>query len=230
MPSSFFKILLDPSSCNLSLPSDFVSKHLNNKIQDTPIIIQSANGGYSWKLKIKRISDGGYCFSDGWDNVVKDSQLGFGDFLFFSLVDDLAFKLSIYSPNGCEKILPQKIGGDSGGDEDDENYEKNEDPWFMTIIATTHTNLLRFPRGFAELAGIDDEGTMTVKNLDGKEWVIGMKLDKSFRSSRRSEEKLLLAKVTKNKRPMMFTDDPMKKNGTFFYLASLPHSDQTMLS
>ncbi|XP_076922472.1 B3 domain-containing protein REM9-like [Bidens hawaiensis] len=185
MPSSFSNILFDTSSSNLLLPPDFVSKHLNNKISDTPIIIQSANGGYYWKLKIKQISDDSYCFSDGWDNVVKDSQLDFGDFLLFSPVDELTFKLSIYSPNGCEKILPQKIGGNDGGGEDDENYEKNEDPWFTTIITTTHTSLLRFPRGFAELAGIDDEGTMTVKNLDGKEWVTGIKLDKSFRSSRR---------------------------------------------
>ncbi|XP_076933147.1 B3 domain-containing protein REM8-like [Bidens hawaiensis] len=229
MPSSFFKIILDPSSCNLQLPTDFVSKHLMNKIPNSPIIL-SANGGYSWKLKIKQISDDGYCFSDGWNNVVKDSQLGFGDFLLFRPVDEVTFKLSIYSPNGCEKLLPPKlVGGDSGGGDDDHgNCEKNEDPVFTTIFARSHTKFLRFPGGFAELIGIDEEGTMMVKNLDGKEWVTGLKLDKSYRYMKRyflspgwacftrenelsegdecvfrfirSEGKLLLAKVTKNKR------------------------------
>ncbi|KAJ0495201.1 putative transcription factor B3-Domain family [Helianthus annuus] len=106
MATSFYKILLDPTARHLSLPPEYVTMHLVNKIRNNPII-RSANGGYSWRLKIKQISDD-YCFVNGWNNVVKDIQLGFGDFLLFKLVDQSTFRMSIYSPDGCEKILQPK--------------------------------------------------------------------------------------------------------------------------
>ncbi|KAI3744532.1 hypothetical protein L1987_57615 [Smallanthus sonchifolius] len=207
MAPSFFQILLDPSAPHLLLPPDFVYMHLRNKIPNGPII-QSTNGGYSWRLKIKQIGDS-YCFTNGWNTVIKDIQLGFGDFLFFQLVDQSTFKMSIFSPDGCQKSLPSKIeedddidddddekedGDDDDDDDDDEDdddddddndathevrsedekddHEGNgddEDPFFISIINNTHNRLLRFPAGFAELVGIDGEGTMTLKNVDGNE-------------------------------------------------------------
>ncbi|KAI3744531.1 hypothetical protein L1987_57614 [Smallanthus sonchifolius] len=47
----------------------------------------------------------------------------------------------------------------------------------------------------------DGEGSMTLKNVDGKEWVTGLRLAKAFDKFIRSEGKLLLAKVTKKKWP-----------------------------
>ncbi|KAD4983160.1 hypothetical protein E3N88_19831 [Mikania micrantha] len=172
MAHSFFKILLDPSAPHLSLPPDFVSMHLENKIPNDPII-RTAYGRYSWRLEIKKIDDA-YCFTNGWNNVVKDIKLGFADFLVFLLVDQSTFEMSIYSPDG--------------------------------------------------------ERSMMLKNIDGKEWVTSVKLDKSYRASIRyyvsygwsafrkqnglsqgdecvfkfikREGKLLLAKVIKNKWPV----------------------------
>ncbi|MFS8028866.1 putative transcription factor B3-Domain family [Helianthus anomalus] len=204
-----------------SLPPEYVTMHLVNKIRNNPII-RSANGGYSWRLKIKQIGDD-YCFVDGWNNVVKDVQLGFGDFLLFKLVDQSTFRMSIYSPDGCEKILQPK--SDQNGCEkiiDDDD----EDPFFVKTFTKSHIRRLRFPKEFAAKAGINCEGTMRVKNLDGDEWVTDVKLDTTFRTKRyllssgwwsfrrgnnlsegdkcvfkfiKSERKLLLAKVTKKK-------------------------------
>lgn len=53
-------------------------------------IIQCANGGYSWQVKIEKIGEY-YCFTHGWNNVVKDINLGATDFLVFRLVDKLTF-------------------------------------------------------------------------------------------------------------------------------------------
>ncbi|XP_022031656.1 B3 domain-containing protein REM5-like [Helianthus annuus] len=225
MASSFFKILLDPSADHMSLPPDFACMHVENKITNNPII-QYANGGYySWRLKIEQIGDD-YCFVNGWNNVVKDIRLGFGDFLLFKLVDQSTFRLSIYSPDGCEKILQPKT--DQNCDEKiEEKSDDDDDPFFVVIFTLSHARFLRFPEGFAELMGIDAEGPIKVKNLDGKEWGTGLKLDKSYRSMIRyflspgwprfarenklaegdecvfkfirSEGKLLLAKVTKKK-------------------------------
>ncbi|XP_071740159.1 B3 domain-containing protein At3g18960-like [Rutidosis leptorrhynchoides] len=109
LPSpSFFKILLNPTDhSQLVLPDDFVTKHLQNKIPQDPII-QTLNGDYIWKLKIEK-NGANYYFTNGWSDVVKEVKLGFGDVLLFRLIDKSTFRLLIYSPSGCPKVLPPKI-------------------------------------------------------------------------------------------------------------------------
>ncbi|KAI3763605.1 hypothetical protein L2E82_13575 [Cichorium intybus] len=116
---SFSKILLDPSDPHLPLPHAFVRKYLENKIPENPIL-RSVNGGYSWRLTIKKLGEN-YCFVNGWNTVVNDSHLEFGDFLVFWLVDPSTFKLSIFSPSGCEKDFPVEI---DDANEEEEEYEE----------------------------------------------------------------------------------------------------------
>nr|GEV85877.1 DNA-binding pseudobarrel domain-containing protein [Tanacetum cinerariifolium] len=59
----FYHILMNPSSPHLPLPLKFVKKHLRNKILKKPIL-KSANGGYLWKLKMKKFDDHSFCFVD----------------------------------------------------------------------------------------------------------------------------------------------------------------------
>ncbi|KAK1425029.1 hypothetical protein QVD17_20372 [Tagetes erecta] len=233
MSPSFYKVLLDPSAPHLPLPPDFVSKHLENKRIPNGQILISANGGYSWRLKIKQIGDD-YCFANGWNNVVKDVPLEFGDFLYFRLVNRSMFDMSIYGPDGCEMLLPPKIEHNGGIDEEvksnddcDEDEENDVDPFFTTFITKTHKKMLRLPPDFVELAKINDAmSTMTMKNLDGNEWLMGLRLDKGYNTKRyclssgwhnfrrvnelsegdecvfkfiRSEGKLSLAKLTKKR-------------------------------
>ncbi|GJV80870.1 DNA-binding pseudobarrel domain-containing protein [Tanacetum coccineum] len=73
-PPFFYHILMNPSSPHLPLPAKFVKKHLRNKILKNPIL-KSANGGYLWKLKMKKFDDHTFCFVDGWCKVVKDVDL-----------------------------------------------------------------------------------------------------------------------------------------------------------
>ncbi|KAI3796638.1 hypothetical protein L1987_39316 [Smallanthus sonchifolius] len=225
MAPSFYKILLHPSAPHLQIPPDFVSMHLDNKIPNGPVIV-FANGGYSWSMKIKRIGDG-YCFADGWKNVVEDIPLDFGDFLYFELVDPSTFKMSLYSPDGCQMFVPPKVEHDGGGDDEedddeDDDDDDDDDPFFTLVITKTHKNLLRLPPGFVGLTGIAAKGTMTMKNADGNEWSLGLRVDKwcnrhylsygwrEFKRENdlcdgdecvfkfiRSEGKLLLANVTK---------------------------------
>ncbi|XP_022006826.1 B3 domain-containing protein REM9-like [Helianthus annuus] len=115
--------------------------------------------------------------------------------------------------------------GEEEEDHDDDCYV-DDDPFFVMTFTKSHIRRLRFPGKFAEWAGINGEGTMRVKNLDGAEWVTKVKLDTTFKTKRyllssgwrsfwhennlsqgdecvfkfiRSERKLLLAKVTKKK-------------------------------
>ncbi|GKE22401.1 DNA-binding pseudobarrel domain-containing protein, partial [Tanacetum coccineum] len=107
-PPFFYHILMNPSSPHLPLPAKFVKKHLRNKILKKPIL-KSANGGYLWKLKMKKIDDHTFCFVDGWCKVVKDVGLLFGEFLLFKYVGSSVFIMHVYSVNGCEKILVPRI-------------------------------------------------------------------------------------------------------------------------
>ncbi|XP_024988528.1 B3 domain-containing protein REM20-like [Cynara cardunculus var. scolymus] len=125
-------------------------------------------------------------------------------------------------------------GGDGdGGDDDDDDGDggidgDDGDPFFMTIISKTHNNLLRLPSEFVELAGIGNQSTITLKNLDEHEWRLGIRSEKIARTARyhlspgwqdfrrsnelsegdecvfkyiKSEGKLSLVKITK-KKPM----------------------------
>ncbi|XP_076938514.1 uncharacterized protein LOC143606728 [Bidens hawaiensis] len=308
----FFKILLDPSAPHLPLPPDFVKTHMGNNILEDPIL-RSATGGYSWNLKIKQFGES-WCLSDGWDIVVQDINLGFGDFLVFRFDCKKCFKLVVFSPNGCEKDFPpntllennnnninnnnnnnidindvndnsnisdsgivdddddvsvdvdvddddddddeedemddddddeeeEEVGyeekddddDDDGGDGDDDGDEDegyldghDGDPFFMVVITKGHKCMMRMPTEFTRLAGIDCERTLTVANLDGKEWELGVRYEKirqvekfclssgwqDFRRTNdvsegdecvfkfiRDEDKLLLARVSKSKRP-----------------------------
>ncbi|MFS8020674.1 putative transcription factor B3-Domain family [Helianthus anomalus] len=141
---SFFKILLDPSAPHLPLPPDFVRNYLKNKtLKD--LIIRSAKGGYSWRLKIKKIGES-LCLSSGWASVVQDIQLGFGDFLVFRVLDKSLFKLMVYSPDGCEKDFPPKSHVDNVvvdhddliedvvvEDDDDDDVEDDDDDVMMMM-------------------------------------------------------------------------------------------------
>ncbi|MFS8020302.1 putative acting on peptide bonds (peptidase) transcription factor B3-Domain family [Helianthus anomalus] len=114
----------------------------------------------------------------------------------------------------------------NGDDENNEEEKGDDDPFFVSILTRGDRILLLFPVEFARSARINRQGTMTVKNLDGTERVMGLRLDTKSRPKRyylstgwqrfwqennlsegdkcefkfiRSERKLLLAKVTKKK-------------------------------
>ncbi|MFS7920768.1 putative transcription factor B3-Domain family [Helianthus anomalus] len=224
MVPSFFVILLNPSALHLPLPPDVVSRHLENKIREGPVIV-SANGGYWWRLKIKQIN-GSYCFANGWRNVVQDIKLGHGDFLYFHPLDQSTLRMSIHNPNGCERVLPPKV--ENVIEVDDQGEGEGDDPYFTFIITKTYTNMLRFPVEFAKLAGMEAEGTMAMKNVDGEEWQVSLRVEISHDTKRyylatgwgafqrendlsegdecvikfvRSEGKLLLTKITEQPQP-----------------------------
>ncbi|XP_022030089.1 uncharacterized protein LOC110931004 isoform X2 [Helianthus annuus] len=171
MARSSYEMFLAPSSPRLPLSTDFVRELLEKKILEGPIILHT-KGGHSWRLEIKQINDT-YYFTNGWNNVVEDMQLRFGDYLYFRPLDQSTIKMSIFRPKECNRFLAPKV-----------KHKDDDDPFFTSIITKTHTKMLRFPGGFAELAGINAQGTMTLKNLDGKEWLVGLRLDKAFRTKR----------------------------------------------
>ncbi|KAI3694301.1 hypothetical protein L1987_77265 [Smallanthus sonchifolius] len=134
MAPSFFKVLRHPSAHHLPLPPDFVGMYMEDKIPKGRVMLR-ASGGHSWRLKIRKISDS-YCFTGGWNKVVRDVPLGYADFLIFHLLDPCTFSVTIFKPNGCELVLPKKELDDEdvGGEiiecvviEDDDVEEEEEE-------------------------------------------------------------------------------------------------------
>ncbi|KAL8230051.1 hypothetical protein R6Q57_014951 [Mikania cordata] len=118
--------------------------------------------------------------------------------------------------------------GDGDGDDDGGIDGDDGDPFFLSIISKSHKSMMRLPAAFVELAGINGVGTLTLKNVDGKEWQTALRKEKlnhleryfisagwsGFRRSNdisdgdecvfkfiRSEDKLLLARVNRKRRP-----------------------------
>nr|GEW50146.1 DNA-binding pseudobarrel domain-containing protein [Tanacetum cinerariifolium] len=163
----------------LPLPHDFYVRYLRNQMTKDPIV-RYAKGGFKWRLKIEKVGDR-YSFTDGWLNVVKDADLHYGDMLLFWLVNDSTFKVEFYTMNECEKVLPPRNKEvkledeveDEDGDSNDGPYVDHDDPFFV-----------RLPKKFVGLPGIDREGTIAMKNQDGKEWKLGVRRDKSYWTER----------------------------------------------
>lgn len=279
------------------MPPGFISVLLENNIPEN-VMLRSVYEGYSWRLKIKKYGDI-YWFSEGWKQVVEDTQLGIGDILVFIFVHHSTFELSIYSPDRCEKELRTKIqvehdvvdeeeegedddcvdnGGrrHDGGDEDDNGGgDIEENPFFMKIISKAHKYYLvrsakntfliclalhfffelifavcvhllvtwinqRLPAEFVGLAGMNEERTIRMKNVDGKEWKMRLKLERSRKAKRyylssgwpdfrrdnelyegdkcvfkliKSEDMLYLAKVIKKKGKVPVTEAIRRPRG-----------------
>ena len=110
-------------------------------------IVRSANGGYKWRLKIEKVGER-YSFTDGWLKVVKDADLQYGDMLVFWLLNDSTFKVTIYTVNECEKVLPTrkqvvKLEDEAeaeDGDCNDGPDVDHDDPYFVVIIPKTKTH------------------------------------------------------------------------------------------
>nr|GEV85874.1 DNA-binding pseudobarrel domain-containing protein [Tanacetum cinerariifolium] len=161
---SFFKVLVDPSAPNLPLPPDFVTMHFKNNIPYDPII-QSLNGEHVWGVKIKKVGEV-YCFDHGWNNVVKDAAMGYGDFIVFWLADACTFKMLACSPNGCEKDLPPKVKV-----EDYDVNDDDDDPMFKTALIKSHESILNglapyFGCTVGRVTNTDIERKFTLNGID----------------------------------------------------------------
>ncbi|CAI9278397.1 unnamed protein product [Lactuca saligna] len=143
---SFLKIMLDCSATHLPLPTGFVRKHLENDIPENATL----------------------------RSVVEDTRLEFGDFLVFWLLGRSIFKLLIFGTNGCEKKFPLEHDHVHDEEEGDDIDGDAGDPCFTKVIPKKGKQkfALRFPLEFARLIRLTAGRTMSMKNLQGKEWPV----------------------------------------------------------
>lgn len=194
-PPTFFKVVRYPSAPHLALPTAFVKRYLE-KIPKNPIL-KTATGENSWRLKIKKIGED-YCFSNGWEKLAKDAQLHIMDIVFASLIDAFTFEVSFFDANGHEKDLPLNNTNFSGdnedevmpdeedddevmADEEDDGDEvmPNENLCFQKVISEkSHRYAMGLPKKFVEAAELENKTGITMKDHEGKEWIMGLMAEK----------------------------------------------------
>lgn len=191
-PPTFFKVVRYPSAPHLALPTAFVKRYLE-KIPKNPIL-KTATGENSWRLKIKKIGED-YCFSNGWEKLAKDAQLHIMDIVFASLIDAFTFEVSFFDANGHEKDLPLNNTSDNEdevmpdeedddevmADEEDDGDEvmPNENLCFQKVISEkSHRYAMGLPKKFVEAAELENKTGITMKDHEGKEWIMGLMAEK----------------------------------------------------
>ncbi|CAI9275833.1 unnamed protein product [Lactuca saligna] len=177
---SFFKVVRYPSSPHLSLPIAFVRRYLHKIPKNT--ILKTATGEHSWRLKIKQIGED-YCFAHGWEKLAQDVQLAARDILVFWLVDSFTFQVSFFDEHGCEKDLPLTHTSDDDEDDgqhhdDDDDVAPYEDLYFQKVICErNHRYYMGLPKKFVDSAGLENKSSIKMKDKEGKEWKIGLKIE-----------------------------------------------------
>lgn len=62
--------------------------------------------GRAWTVKVERLENGLFCFTEGWPSFAEDAALQLGEFLVLSLVREWEFHVAIYDTSFCEREIP----------------------------------------------------------------------------------------------------------------------------
>ncbi|XP_042493919.1 B3 domain-containing protein REM10-like isoform X2 [Macadamia integrifolia] len=96
----FFKPILPPFQ-QLSIPKAFL-KHLVDEMCEEGVgeatLRNHRCASKSWRVKVK-----GFCFTVGWDDFIRDNDLGFGDFVVFAYKGAMVFDVKVFDRSSCEK-------------------------------------------------------------------------------------------------------------------------------
>ncbi|KAJ4967525.1 hypothetical protein NE237_019374 [Protea cynaroides] len=95
----FFKPIMPPFQ-QLSIPRAFL-KHLVDEMSEEGVgeaTLNHQRSQKSWRMKVER-----FCFTEGWNDFVRDNDLRFGDFVVFRYEGAMVFDVKIFDRSSCEK-------------------------------------------------------------------------------------------------------------------------------
>ncbi|KAJ0054390.1 hypothetical protein Pint_01106 [Pistacia integerrima] len=114
----FYKIICDDEPERMKkFPRQFL-KYISKELSDTATL-RVVSGGL-WRVKVKTIGNDVF-MEDGWPEFVRDNSLRIKDFLLFHYEGKMLFSVTIFYPNGVERIgtssirMPQESAGISTG-------------------------------------------------------------------------------------------------------------------
>ncbi|CAL5326294.1 unnamed protein product [Camellia sinensis] len=198
--SSFFKVLIGDFANKLRIPPAFVAKMEGELPKNA--LIEAKSGEQSWEVKIQQIGDE-HCFTHrGWEKLVNDNHLRFGDFVVFRLISDSMFHIVTYGPSGCEKELNPSIKKipqnpfmsrntrsrksmdspshpygrrSSRGEVEARGWSASAKPThlsFLMVLKKYNKSRLTVPKAFAVESGIGRKKVVVLKNKKGQLWAV----------------------------------------------------------
>ncbi|KAG8384484.1 hypothetical protein BUALT_Bualt04G0122500 [Buddleja alternifolia] len=163
---SFFKILITENYYRkLRLPSFFVEQYRNILPEDAKFRISS---GETWDVRLERMDDDDYYFTQGWKKFTKDSELKRFEFLVFWFNRKSTFEVSSYGLHGCENELVPYNACDDISNQRSKSGVANEEgsqPYFEMLLKKHHRYRLTLPRKFVVAAGLMEEETVKLEYL-----------------------------------------------------------------
>ncbi|XP_057770016.1 B3 domain-containing protein REM13-like isoform X5 [Salvia miltiorrhiza] len=147
---SFFKVLSNVDYIKLlRLPPNFLRKYELTLPENVKLRVDDS--GRRWNVRVERMNDGLFCFTNGWEKFAEDAALKFGEFLVFSVVAESELNVVIYETSCCKREIPlvesnvRKAGGGGG--------ESNPVLYFETCLKARHKSRISLPKKFSNKEG-----------------------------------------------------------------------------
>ncbi|GER30831.1 transcriptional factor B3 family protein [Striga asiatica] len=102
---SFFKVLIMDFNHQLRIPQDF-SRELERVLVASTRATLRVSSGVTWDVKVEKMGDGNYKFTEGWGEFARDVGLKLGEFMAFWLVGKSLFDVAIFEVSGCDREFP----------------------------------------------------------------------------------------------------------------------------
>ncbi|KAI3913492.1 hypothetical protein MKW98_003971 [Papaver atlanticum] len=189
-PHFFQPILPGSSSAHVRIPKAFQTDYLvDGEDSEAVATLKSTPLKKSWKVKLNDFK-----FTDGWEDFLKDHELGMGNVLVFEYEGhDLIFQVWVFDLSCCEVEYSTEPLMSEGGvknethfeedskESDDELEKTTEDATRMSMgpnfLATLKSysigrSFLPIPRIFSKAIIPDDVETVVLKDEGGKIWPI----------------------------------------------------------
>ncbi|CAA0840908.1 Putative B3 domain-containing protein [Striga hermonthica] len=93
---SFFKVLMMGFNHQLRIPPDF-SRELERVLVASTRTTLRVSSGATWDVKVEKMGDGNYKFTEGWGEFARDVGLQLGEFMAFWLVGESLFDVAIFA-------------------------------------------------------------------------------------------------------------------------------------
>ncbi|KAK4781535.1 hypothetical protein SAY86_016436 [Trapa natans] len=184
----FFKFFLEIQSHEqLRIPRAY---HKHIRVSLPRVFHLSDLRGSIWNVSLIKLDDELY-FAHGWPKFVRDHSLETGDLLIFSCVNELRFKVHIFSRTGCTKgfvgysVAPKEEGESKKRKEDDSGHipdmvggwTSNQNPRFTVTInkSNIRLNCLTIPMKFARRNNLLDKGSVVLRDSFGTKWPVVLK-------------------------------------------------------
>ncbi|XP_057770009.1 B3 domain-containing protein REM-like 1 [Salvia miltiorrhiza] len=159
---SFFKVLSNMDFRKLlRMPPHFLRKY--ELTLPANVKLRVDDSGRRWNVRVERMDDGLFCFTNGWGKFAEDAALKLGEFLVFSVVAKSELNVVIYETSCWKREIPpvelnayglyvRKGANDVATSERNENSKESNPLYFKIHLRAFHKSRIMLPKPFSKAA------------------------------------------------------------------------------